>query len=508
MRAQCPHCTKLSIARELQLPGLQILLDEFYERPDNIAIRYGNRFEASLENELIRSLGDLIQKPASYEPADTQKLMLEGVPVIYQGSLKGGSGSMVFSGRPDFLLRSDYRFEFTSAGLTASQFGTWTGGYTAWDAKLSKTAKPEYQVQVGLYVDVLETLGLSGTGTHGLIQGSRAINEFAADALVARMKSKRSQYLDEVGRFISSDPSAIADCGELICTATGYCGICEYPKLCQHQRYETNSLQLVAGISKAQVVSLRAVGINTVRELAVFEGSTENLSEEKAAVFSRQARLQQHTYDSGEHVYEVKNRAPLSAMPEENRGDLFFDLEGFVFSAPSGGLEYLFGYVTIDTGSEFHWSWADDRTAEKESFENFIRFLSARLIGFPGFRVYHYANYELAALRRLAKRFNSLVDEVEQLIADGVFVDLYLMVKASLVLSQESYSIKKLENYYEFERTAMVKEAMGSMDSYESYLEKLESDPKAAETLKRQVLDYNQDDCVSTLALTRWLRTL
>ena len=97
---------------------------------------------------------------------------------------------------------------------------------------------------------------------------------------------------------------------------------------------------------------------------------------------------------------------------------------------------------------------------------------------------------------------------MEQLISDGVFVDLYLLVKSSLVLSQESYSIKKLENYYEFERKSSVKEAMGSMDTYESYLEKLESDPTGAETLKRQVLDYNQDDCVSTLALTRWLRTL
>ena len=134
--------------------------------------------------------------------------------------------------------------------------------------------------------------------------------------------------------------------------------------------------------------------------------------------------------------------------------------------------------------------------------------LFARLATYPDLKVYHYANYELAALRRLARRFDSFIDEVEQLISDGVFVDLYLLVKSSLVLSQESYSIKKLENYYEFERKSSVKEAMGSMDTYESYLEKLESDPTGAETLKRQVLDYNQDDCVSTLALTRWLRTL
>ena len=31
---------------------------------------------------------------------------------------------------------------------------------------------------------------------------------------------------------------------------------------------------------------------------------------------------------------------------------------------------------------------------------------------------------------------------------------------------------------------------------------------KLTENLKRQVLDYNQDDCISTLALVRWLRTL
>ena len=508
MRAQCPHCTKLSVARELKLPQLQDLLDSFYERPDNLPIRYGNQFEEALEQELLANLGDQIQKPESYDPADTQKLMLANVPVIYQGILKGGSGSMVFSGRPDFLLRSDYRFEFTETGLTAIKSGDLTAGYTAWDAKLSKTPKPEYQVQVGLYVDVLETMGLNAPGTHGLIQGSREINEFAADVLVANMKSNRSEYLDEVAAFIDSSPTSIADCGELICAATSYCGICEYPKLCSHQRSETNSLQLVAGISKAQVVSLRAAGVNTVRELGVFEGSTETMSQEKVAVLSRQARLQQHTYDSGEHVYEVKKRAPLSALPQENNGDLFFDLEGFVFSAPAGGLEYLFGYLTIDSGSEFHWSWADDRDAERESFEGFIRFLFARLATYPDLKVYHYANYELAALRRLAKRFDSFIDEVEQLISDGVFVDLYLVVKSSLVLSQESYSIKKLENYYEFERKSSVKEAMGSMDTYESYLEKLESDPTAAETLKRQVLDYNQDDCVSTLALTRWLRTL
>jgi uncharacterized protein len=74
--------------------------------------------------------------------------------------------------------------------------------------------------------------------------------------------------------------------------------------------------------------------------------------------------------------------------------------------------------------------------------------------------------------------------------------------------SEPKYSIKNLENFYTFERSSDVKEAMGSMEYYDQYLQALASDPTAAETLKRQVISYNQDDCVSTLALTRWLRSL
>ena len=76
------------------------------------------------------------------------------------------------------------------------------------------------------------------------------------------------------------------------------------------------------------------------------------------------------------------------------------------------------------------------------------------------------------------------------------------------MISEESYSIKKLEHYYSFDRASDVKEAMGSMEYYDQYLSSLKTDKAAAENLKRQVIAYNQDDCASTLALTRWLRSL
>lgn len=506
MRSKCSHCTELSVARELKVPGLQDLLEKFYQKPDSLAIRFGMKFETALEQELISNLGQDVQAPETRDLESTIDLMSKGVPVIYQGTLKGGSASMAFSGRPDFLLRGDYRFEFGEKGLTAVQAEGDPERYSAWDAKLSATPKPEYQNQVALYVDVLRELGFEAVAEHGLILGSRTIASFNADTLISQMIPVRDDYLNQSETLISNPPKLLGGLGQLICTASRYCDLCEYPLLCQDTRVNTNSLQLVAGITSANIESLATVGVETVRELAGFAGSTEKLSEEQTQKLSRQARLQQHTYDTGEHVFEILDKSQLILLPEPSPGDLFFDLEGFTFFDEPGGLEYLWGWS--DAQGHFDYVWADNRTDEAKAFEVFMQDALDRQVKFPGAKIYHYANYEQTALKKLAERTGLFREEVATLLDTGVLVDLYKTVKSSLVLSQESYSIKKLENYYSFARSSSVKEAMGSMEYYDQYLLALEQDPSQAEMLKRQVIAYNQDDCASTLALYKWLVTL
>ncbi|SCX15532.1 uncharacterized protein SAMN05216534_1669 [Candidatus Aquiluna sp. UB-MaderosW2red] len=508
MRSQCSHCMRLSVGRELKIPGVELLVREHYQAPDNLAIRYGIKYEAQLEKELLLNLDGLVQAPNDNSMDSTIELMQQGVPVIYQGSLRGGSGEVVFSGRPDFLLRADYRFVFSQAGLTAIPFGNDSRGYSAWDAKLSSSAKPDYQNQVALYLDVLESIGLAAKTEHGLILGSREIIGFDPAVLLAQLAPKRAEFLGAVKKFVDSRPKLLADVGVLICDASSYCDICEYPSLCEETRHESNHLQLVAGITRVQIASLNRSGVQSVRQLADFSGETDKLSEQKVQQLSLQARLQQQTYDTGQHFVKVVNQDALDALPKPNNADMFFDLEGFTFFPEPGGLEYLFGWTSVDKGEEFHHNWADDRQGEKESFAIFVKELIHRQQRFPGSKVYHYANYEQSALRKLAIRHNIYQVEVQRFLERGVFVDLYKLVKSALVISQESYSIKKLENYYEFKRGSDVKEAMGSMDYYDQYLTALSEDKSQAEMLKRQVIAYNQDDCASTLALYKWLLTL
>ena len=506
MRSQCAHCTRVSVARELQVEGLRELIEQFYVKPDSLAIRYGMKFEATLEQELLLNLGDLIQAPQPQTLEATVELMKQGVPVIYQGVLKGGSGELEFSGRPDFLVRGDYRFEFTDSGLTAKQVGHWSGGYSAWDAKLSSTPKPDYQIQVGLYVDVLRSLGLEAPVEHGLILGNRELARFAADAVIAQMIAKRATYQQSVQAVLQQNPKTLADLGTLVCEASSYCDMCEYPALCRHMRFETNHLQLVAGITKAQIEALRQLGILTIRQLAELDSGTDKHPAEVIRKLALQARLQQNFFDTGERSEVVTDPELLAELPQPNPGDLFFDLEGFTFFGEPGGLEYLWGWV--DAKGEFFHHWADDRLGEERAYEAFMQTVLQNRKRYPESRIYHYAQYEKTALKKLAARTGKFEYEVMQLIENGVFVDLYRVVEKTLVISEERYSIKNLENFYQFDRSSDVKEAMGSMEFYDQYLTTLAKDEAAAEKLKRQVIAYNRDDCASTLALYKWLRNL
>jgi uncharacterized protein len=46
--------------------------------------------------------------------------------------------------------------------------------------------------------------------------------------------------------------------------------------------------------------------------------------------------------------------------------------------------------------------------------------------------IYHYASYEPPAIKHLAGRHGTCVDEVDQLLRAGAFVDLYRVVRQGL----------------------------------------------------------------------------
>ncbi len=194
-------------------------------------------------------------------------------------------------------------------------------------------------------------------------------------------------------------------------------------------------------------------------------------------------------------------------LPEPNSADVFFDIEG-ARHAPGGGLEYLLGYVLNDTDTaSFHEHWAFNRSQEKAAFETFVDFVTERWRQHPGMHVYHYAHYEKTAMKQLAMRHGTRENEVDQLLRAKKFIDLYAVVRQSLIASVESYSIKRLEPFYNFKRDAELAEAQHGLQRLERSLEL--DNPDAVQSQDQDIVrKYNKDDCVSTLELRNWLETL
>jgi RNase H-like protein len=86
----------------------------------------------------------------------------------------------------------------------------------------------------------------------------------------------------------------------------------------------------------------------------------------------------------------------------------------------------------------------------------------------------------------------------------GLFVDLYSVVRNGIRASVESYSIKKLEPLYGYERITKLSDANKALANVQTALE-LNDLGSLNEKHKDAVESYNRDDCLSTLGLRDWL---
>jgi uncharacterized protein len=200
-----------------------------------------------------------------------------------------------------------------------------------------------------------------------------------------------------------------------------------------------------------------------------------------------------------------KDRRGFAALPKPSRGDVFYDIEGDPLFDSRGSLEYLHGlwWVDADTGEHmFNPIWSHDREQEREGFKKLIDFFFERRAEFPNMRIYHYAPYETTALKRLAQTHGVCEEELDVLLREEVFVDLYRVTRQALQASVESYSIKKIEKFYMREREAELQAGDDSIVLYEMARE-LEGGERQA--ILDGIAAYNEEDCKSTFLLREWL---
>jgi uncharacterized protein len=413
---------------------------------------------------------------------ETREAMAAGASIIYQATFLKAP----WMGYADFLERVEEE----------SDLGTWS--YIPIDTKLARSVKPYFVLQLCTYAELIEAVQGRAPKSMDLVLGDDTRHSLRFDEF-------RSYYRRMKASFLEAMEGGI---GETYPLPVEHCEVCDWAETCAERRASDEHLSEVANLGSAQAVKFEQQGIKSVSELAIADSADRprGMSEGTFEKLRTQAALQVSEIESGERSLVLLEppipgegpRRGFGLLPPPCDGDLYFDIEGDPFY--DDGLEYLWGVTYRDDGElRFRAFWGLDHAEEKAAFEEFVDFVEERRAAHPQMHVYHYAPYERTALGRLMGRYGTREDAVDSLFRERVLVDLYRVVEQSMQISRPSYSLKQVEDFYDQDREAEVKQAGDSVLMFEQWRE------DGDRSLLEKIEAYNKEDCESTLRLHEWL---
>jgi predicted RecB family nuclease len=499
------------------------------EEPEDLTLeragRLGNLHEKRVLGTYVDQFGEGVIEVTEARSSDAVALadavaqtiaaLASDAAVIYQAAF----ATTDFVGFADFLVRDD------------------AGRWLVQDTKLARHARVTALMQLAAYVDQLDRLGVERSDHVELLLGDGTVSRHAVDDLLPVFRLRRARLAALIAdRGLELGPAGAPIAwgdprGELGVVACGRCATCDAEVVA------SRDLLLVAGMRPVQRERLRAAGVESIDALATTPSAPAGMNPDTFAMLRTQARLQLESpagtpalfppptavVEGREPVeppptptYEVVAPTALGALPRPDHGDLFFDFEGdplYTETPPPGredtaewGIDYLFGWV--DDQEQYTALWAHSFADEKRALESFLDIVNLRRMQHPGMHIYHYAPYEPTHLLAMAARHGVREADVDRLLRDGVFVDLYPIVRRALRVGSRSYSIKKLEPLYMGDEVRTSDVQKGD-DSIVRYVEAraLADDGRAdaAREIFDDLADYNRYDCVSTRRLRDWL---
>jgi uncharacterized protein len=420
---------------------------------------------------------------------ETMQALQSGADAVAQAKLSLSS----FAGFADFLIKvpgesdlGDYRYEI-------------------WDTKLSRTPKPEYVIQLACYAEMLDAIQGVLPEVIAIVGGDHKKTAFRTQDVFAFYQQLKQEFLEAQNNFDpdkAPDPFDSRDWGQ-------------WSQSAEELLVERNHLIQIAHITRNQIKKLHQSGIETLTELAnTSKASVPGLPEAQLTKLKHQALLQGQS--ASKDVPLVKSFQEvglegdgLTRLPPASKNDVFFDLEGYPLQ--EGGLEYIWGntFANEEGELEFKDFWAHNADQEKQAFCDFIDWVTERHQQDPSMHIYHYGHYETSALKRLMGRYGVKEGELDHLLRQEVFVDLYQVIKNALLVGEPRYSIKNIEHLYRTQRETDVASGGESVVVYDAWREAHaageEGDSWQTSAALKHIRDYNKDDCDSTKELADWL---
>ena len=454
---------------------------------DQLRLEKGNIHEKNYLKELkkkYKKVIDLKNTKLSKEEKvpKTIQAMKEGWEVIHGGYLQRDK----WRGEFDFLIiNKDLK----------SKFGDYS--YEVIDTKNSNKPKPDHIIQLGMYTYMLEE-------TQGVLPKRFTIvlkDMIEENVQVNQVNEFFKTHRENYEKFVSNGIDKIKP------EKCSFCQICSWQEECEKIWIKEDNLNQVGGLTKVHLKKLIDLKIDTATKLSKLDPN-KNIKGFKSEISYKlitQARLQKEYQKTNKPIFEnnpinLHGKKGFNSLPEPSSCDLYFDIESVEDHVYPGGLEYLFGiYYVEDEKEKFEAFWAHNKEEEKLNVINFFEFTKKHFKKYPSSKIYHYGSYEITALLKLTSLHSTNGIDYDNFLRLEKFVNLLNVNKQGLFLSENSYSLKNVEKFYDFKREGDVQKGDVSQEYYSEWIET--QDQKYLDEIE----SYNKQDCQSTYELHKWL---
>jgi len=476
---QCPHRVTLDLFgnykdRDPVSPFVQLLWDK------------GSAFEKEVIEGLDTAYTDLSKFRGEEKEHMTHEAMKRGDNLIYSGRITAGD----LVGEPDILRRHDNSY-------IAGDIKSGSGEEGASEDSEGKPKK-HYAVQLALYTDILERLGVSGGRCPFVwdIHGEEVEYDLNAPQGVRNRESLWNLYETCLGEAIAISRKAI----QTLPALAANCKLCCWRSFCKKEVKESQDLTLIPELGRGKR-DVMIASIRTVSDLA--EADISGLIKGKKTLFPG---------IGPDSLLKFQARAKLLIQPEARpyikkeftlpraETELFFDIE----TDPMRDICYLHGFIERQGNTERYVSFfADSPTPEDEeqAFAQAWEYIqSSRPCA-----IYYYSPYERTVWRKLREHYPHVMTEeqLEELFSPETAVDLYNhVIKPCTEWPTNDHSIKTLAYYLGFKWRDTDPSGAASIEWYHRWVE------SGDQTIRRRILEYNEDDCIATRVLLEGIRKI
>lgn len=482
--SQCPHRLFLDVHGD---PGKKDPESSFLR----LLWEKGTEYEKGVVEGLNMPFVDLSARPHEVRERLTLEAMDRGEGLIYSGRIRSGD----LLGEPDLLLRKEN-------GYVAADIKSSSGLKEGTGDPSGGRLKRHYAIQLSLYTDILEGLGLSG-GRHPFIwdiHGRKITYNLdmpsgsGSDATLWQLYRMK---LDLARRIVSMEEKTLP------AYSSSTCKLCHWNSLCKDMLSLWDDLTLIPELGRARRDAMHP-RIKTISEFAradladlirgqksVFAG----INPGSLRKFHMRARL----------LADPQARPIIKKKPHfpDHDSELFFDIE----TDPMRDICYLHGFLerkgrdNSTTRYRAFLAQTPDEEGERQAFAQ----AWAYVLNSMPCAIYFYSKYEQNWWRKLQKRHPGIATEqqIRDMFNPHSALDLYYgVVVPCTEWPTTDHSIKTLANYLGFRWRDESPSGADSIEWYHRWT--LMGD----ESVKQRILAYNEDDCIATMVVLDGIRGL